>query len=118
MIKILFVSLVYGKVFTANAGVYYHPNYLERGCIKVFCADEEAIHIIKLKGGRTMKLKGHREDKFKYQKFAMSCPYRRYANPKNIYCFYRYQTDKQNRQIFENGYKRRTEKCRNCDGMN
>lgn len=118
MIKILFESLVFGKISTANADVYYYPNYSERGCIKDVCADRETNHIIELKAGRTMQLKGHGEDKFKYHKFAMCCPYRRYANPKNIYCFYRYQKDKQNRQIFETEYKRRTENCRNCDGMN
>ena len=34
-----------------------------------------------------MQLEGHGEDKYKYPKLAMSWPYGRWANDKNIACF-------------------------------
>ena len=48
----------------------------------------------------------------------MSWPYGRWANDKNIACFYKYQTEKQNRKIVETGYKRCAKNWRNCQGMN
>ena len=47
-----------------NAGVYYYPNYSEKGGVKVVCADGEANCIVELKAGRTMQLEGHGEDKY------------------------------------------------------
>ena len=125
--KYLFLApLLLGLIPTANAGVYYYPNYsvkdgvktLEEGGVKVVCADGKANNIVELKAGRTMQLKGHGEDKYKYPKLAMSWPYGRYANAQNIPCFYKYQTEKENRQIIKAGYKRCVENWRNCQGMN
>ena len=122
----LFLLLLIGLIPSANAGVYYYPNYsvkdgvktLEKGGVKVVCADGQANHLVELKAGRTMQLEGHGEDKYKYPKLAMSWPYGRWANDKNIPCFYRYQTEKENRQIIKAGYKRCVENWRNCQGMN
>ena len=118
MIKILFASLIFGLIPAANAGVYYYPNYSEKGGVKVICADGEANHIVELKAGRTIQLEGHGEDKYKYPKLVMSLPYGRFADSQIIPCFYRYQSDKQNRQIVETGYKRCFENWRNYQGMN
>ena len=83
----------------------------------MFFADGQAKHIIELKAV-IMQLKGRRVDKYKYPKLTMSWPYGRWANDKNIPCFYKYQTEKQNRKIIEAGYKRCVENWRNCQGMN
>ena len=40
---------------------------LEKGGVKVVCADGKANHIVELKPGRSMQLEGHGEDKYKYQ---------------------------------------------------
>ena len=126
MKRLLLVPLLLGLIPTANAGIYYYPNYsekdgvktLEKGGVKVVCADGKANNIVELKAGRTMQLEGHGEDKYKYPKLDMSWPYGRWANDKNIPCFYKYQTEKENRQIIEAGYKRCVENWRNCQGMN
>ena len=118
MKRLLLAPLLLGFISSANAGVYYYPNYSEKGGVKVVCADGQANHIVELKAGRTMQLEGHGEDKYKYPKLAMSWPYGRWANHKNIACFYKYQTEKQNRQIVETGYKRCAKNWRNCQGMN
>ena len=118
MKRLLLAPLLLGLIPSANAGVYYYPNYSEKGGVKVVCADGQANHLVELKAGRTMQLEGHGEDKYKYPKLAMNWPYGRWANDKNIPCFYRYQTEKQNRQIIEAGYKRCVENWRNCQGMN
>ena len=126
MKRLLLVPLLLGLIPTANAGIYYYPNYsekdgvktLEKGGVKVVCADGKANNIVELKAGRTMQLEGHGEDKYKYPKLDMSWPYGRWANDKNIPCFYKYQTEKENRQIIEAGYKRCVENWRNCKGMN
>ena len=120
------MPILFGLIPIANAGVYYYPNYsvkngvksLEEGGVKVVCADGKANNIVELKAGRTMQLEGHGEDKYKYPKLAMSWPYGRWANDKNIPCFYKYQTEKENRKIIEAGYKRCVENWRNCKGMN
>ena len=57
-------------------------------------------------------------DKSKYPKLVMSMPYGRWANDKIIDCFFKYQTDKQNRKIVETGYKKCVEKLRNFQRMN
>ena len=126
MKRLLLVPLLLGLIPTANAGIYYYPNYsekdgvktLEKGGVKVVCADGKANNIVELKAGRTMQLEGHGEDKYKYPKLDMSWPYGRWANDKNIPCFHKYQTEKENRQIIEAGYKRCVENWRNCKGMN
>ena len=118
MKRLLLIPLLLGLIPSANAGVYYYPNYSEKGGVKVVCVDGQANHIVELKAGRTLQLEGHGEDKYKYPKLSMSWPYGRWANDKNISCFYKYLTEKQNRKIVETGYKRCVENWRNCQGMN
>ena len=63
----LLAPLLLGLIPSANAGVYYYPNYsvkdgvksLEKGGVKVVCADGQPNHIVELKAGRTMQLKRH-----------------------------------------------------------
>ena len=65
-----------------------------------------------------MQLKGYEAGKYNYPKLDMSWPYGRWANDKNIACFYKYQTEKHNMKIVEIGYKRCVENWRNCQEMN
>ena len=51
----LFLLLLIGLIPSANAGVYYYPNYSEKGGVKVVCADGQPNHIVELKAGRTMQ---------------------------------------------------------------
>ena len=42
----LFLIALLGFIPAANAGVYYYPNYSEKGGIKVVRADGQANHIV------------------------------------------------------------------------
>ena len=56
MKRLLLAPLLLGLIPSANAGVYYYPNYsvkdgvktLEEGGVKVVCADGKANHIVEL----------------------------------------------------------------------
>mgnify|MGYP003332933727 CR=1 FL=1 len=56
MKRLLLAPLLLGLIPSANAGVYYYPNYSEKGGVKVVCADGEANHVVELKAGRTCLL--------------------------------------------------------------
>ena len=66
MIKILFASLIFGLIPTANAGIYIYP-FFEKG-IEVRCADNEPKHLISFKAGRVMKFEDDGEEKYKFPK--------------------------------------------------
>jgi len=118
VIKILFASFIFGLISTANAGVYYYPNNSEKGGVKVVCADGLANHIVELKKGRRIQLKGHGEDKYRYPKLEMSWPYGRWANSENILCFYSNLSTKQRKNIINKALKRCGKNKEYCLGMN
>ena len=64
MIKILFASLIFGLIPSANAGIYIYPNF-KKG-IEVRCADNEPKHLISFKAGRVMKFEDYGDDKYKF----------------------------------------------------
>ena len=64
MIKILFASLIFGLIPSANAGIYIYPNF-KKG-IEVRCLDNEPKHLISFKAGRVMKFKDYGDDKYKF----------------------------------------------------
>ena len=115
---ILFVPFLLGLIPTANAGVYYYPNNSEQVGIKVVCADGLANHIVELKAGRQIQLKGHGKDKYRYPKLEMSWPYGRWANSKNNLCFYKNLSTKQREKVINKALRRCGKNKSYCTGMN
>ena len=85
----LFLIALLGFIPVANAGVYYYPEY-EKGAILVKCADGKPNHIIELRDGRTIELKGHGKRKYKNPEMTMEFPYGRWANAEKKMCVYRF----------------------------
>ena len=67
MKNLLLLPLLLGLIPSTNAGVYYYPNYQKSG-IKVKCADGKPNHIVELKEGKIVTLKGHGKRKYKNPK--------------------------------------------------
>ena len=44
MKRLLLAPFLLGLIPSANARVYYYPNYLEKGGVKVVCADGTITH--------------------------------------------------------------------------
>ena len=118
MKRLLLLPLLLRVISSANAGVYYYPNNSEKVGIKVVCADGLANHIVELKEGRRIQLKGHGEDKYRYPKLEMSWPYGRWANSENILCFYNNLSTKQRKNIINKALKRCGKNKQYCLGMN
>ena len=102
----------------ANAGVYYYPNNSKQSGIKVVCADGLANHIVELKAGRQIQLKGHGKDKFRYPKLEISWPYRRWANSEDNLCFYKHLSTKQRKKVINKALIRCGKNKNYCMGMN
>ena len=66
MIKILFASLIFGLIPTANAGIYIYP-FFNKG-IEVRCADNKPKHLVSFKAGRVMEFEDDGEEKYKFPK--------------------------------------------------
>ena len=118
MKRLLLLPLLLGVISSANAGVYYYPNNSEKVGIKVVCADGLANHIVELKEGRRIQLKGHGEDKYRYPKLVISWPYGRWANSENILCVYNNLSTKQRKNIINKAIKRCGKNKEYCLGMN
>ena len=100
-----------------NAGVYYYPNY-QKGGIKVKCADGKANHIVELKAGRTIQLKGHGKRKYKNPEMSMEFPYGRWGNAENNMCVYRFLKADEQKEIIDTALKRCAKNKKYCKGMN
>ena len=98
MKNLLLLPLLLGLIPSANAGVYYYPNYQKSG-IKVKCDDDKANHIVELKAGRTIQLKGHGKRKYKSPEMSMEFPYGRWGNAENNRCVYRFLKANEKRRL-------------------
>ena len=56
----------------------------------VSAIDGKANHIVELKAGRTIQLKGHGKRKYKSPEMSMEFPYGRWGNAENNMCVYRF----------------------------
>ena len=64
MKKIVFASLLFVLIPTANAGIYIYP-FFNKG-IEVRCKDNEPKHLISFKAGRVMKFDDYGDEKYKF----------------------------------------------------
>ena len=55
MKRLLLAPLLLVLIPSANAGIYYYPNYSEKGGVKVVCADGQANNIVELKPGLSLR---------------------------------------------------------------
>ena len=117
MKRLLFLALLLVLIPTANAGVYYYPNN-QKGGIKVKCADGKANHIVELKAGRTVQLKGHGRRKYKNPEMSMEFPYGRWGNAENNMCVYRFLKADEQKEIIDTALKRCGKNKKYCKGMN
>ena len=99
MKRLLLITLLFGLIPSANAGIYYYLNYSDKGSIKVKCADGKANHIVDSGSGTTVQLKSHGNSKYKYPKMNMDSPYGRWANSENKMCVYKYLDDDEIKNI-------------------
>ena len=117
MKRLLLAPLLLGLIPSANAGIYYYPNY-QKGGIVVKCADNEANHIVELKAGRTVELKGHGKRKFKNPELSMEMPYGRWGNEENKMCTYKFLTQEETKAVIDGALKRCGINKKYCKGMN
>ena len=114
---ILFVPFLLGLIPSANAGVYYYPNY-QKGGILVKCADDKPNHIVELKEGRTIELKGHGRRKYKSPEMSMEFPYGRWGNAENKMCVYRFLKAEEQKDVIDKALARCETNKKYCKGMN
>ena len=67
MKNLLLLQLLLGLIPSTNAGFYYYPNYQKSG-IKVNFADGKPNHIVELKEGKIVTLKGHGKRKYNFRR--------------------------------------------------
>ena len=105
MKNLLLLPLLLGLIPSANAGVYYYPNYQKSG-IKVKCDDDKPNHIVELKEGKTVTLKGHGKRKFKNPEITMESPYGRWVNDENNMCVVRFLKADEQKEIIDTAIQR------------
>ena len=124
MIKILFASLIFGLIPTANAGIYIYP-FFEKG-IEVRCADNEPKHLISFKAGRVMKFEDDGEEKYKFPKTYLypekpNDKYSYFPSTAGTKCSYRKLSKKEKKFFIKTAFETCivSEKIReNCYGWN
>ena len=105
MKNLLLLTLLLGLIPSTNAGVYYYPNYQKSG-IKVKCADGKPNHIVELKEGKIVTLKGHGKRKYKNPKITMESPYGRWVNDENNMCVVRFLKVDEQKEIIDTAIQR------------
>ena len=116
MKRLLLIPLLLGLIPSANAGVYYYPNY-QKGGIKVKCADGKANHLVDV-GGQEIQLEGHGESKYKNPEMSMEFPYGRWGNSESNMCVYRFLKADEQKEIIDTAIKRCGKNKKYCKGMN
>ena len=117
MKNLLRLSLLLGLIPSTNAGVYYYLNYQKSG-IKVKCADGKPNHIVELKEGRTIEIKGHGRRKYKHQDMNMELPYGKQGIASNRMHFYRCLKSEEENDVIYKALARCGTNKKFCKGMN
>ena len=84
----------------------------------VSAIDGKANHIVELKAGRTIQLKGHGKRKYKNPEMSMEFPYGRWGNAENNRCVYRFLKANEQKEIIDTALKRCAKNKKYCKGMN
>jgi len=119
--KILLIALTC-LIPSANAGVYYYPNYQRRG-IQVRCQDGFPKHMVELKSGKGMYLEGNGDKKYEYPTTYLfpepsSKKFKYFPSTAGTKCSYRKLTRKEKNNVINAGWAQCIKDAKNCYGMN
>lgn len=117
MKRLILAPLLLCLITSANTGIDHYPNYQKAGIV-LKSADNKANHIVELKPGRTLELKGYGEKRFKNLELFMGMPYRRWGNGENKMFTYKFLTQEETKAVIDDALKRYGINKKYCKGMN